>query len=131
MAGTMLGEAVTFDPSRELRPTPNTSIFPKLEVAIYNVKMLYPLHTPYAERLVIKKKKKPSESIFTKAGQPFACSFTCLPVRGCLIGERAQLERLKVHMLPLSLRRFSQRDAKIKTPVWTPALKRNSLTLVF
>lgn len=58
MAGTMLGEAVTFDPSRELRPTPNTSIFPKLEVAIYNFKMLYPLPTPYAEGLVIKKKKK-------------------------------------------------------------------------
>lgn len=52
----MLGEAVTFDPSRELRPTPNTSIFPKLEVAIYNFKMLYPLPTPYAEGLVIKKK---------------------------------------------------------------------------
>lgn len=27
MAGTTLGEAVTFDPSRELRPTPNKSIF--------------------------------------------------------------------------------------------------------
>lgn len=57
MAGTMLGEAVTFDPSRELRPTPNTSIFPKLEVAIYNFKMFYPSPPPHMQRNWLLKKK--------------------------------------------------------------------------
>lgn len=52
MAGTMLGEAVTFDSFRDLRPTPNTLKFsPQFEVAIYNFKLLY--SPPYAEELVI------------------------------------------------------------------------------
>lgn len=59
MAGTMLGKAVNFDSSRELRPTPNTSIFvPKFEVAVYNCKMLYSSPRPHMQRNRLFKKKK-------------------------------------------------------------------------
>lgn len=59
MAGTMLGKAVNFDSSRELRPTPNTSIFvPKFEVAVYNCKMLYSSPRPHMQRNQLFKKKK-------------------------------------------------------------------------
>lgn len=86
MAGTMLGKAVNFDSSRELRPTPNTSIFvPKFEVAVYNCKMLYSSPRPHMQRNRLLKKKKSIEFIFPKTGQPYACSFTHLHIRGCLI----------------------------------------------
>lgn len=72
MAGTMLGEAVTFDPSWELIPTPNTSFFLSL-----NLKCQYTILKcfipSFAEEFVVRKIS--SKSIFTKAGLPFACLF--------------------------------------------------------
>lgn len=79
MAGTMLGEAVTFDPSWELRPTPNTSFFLSLNLK-WQYTILKCFIPSYAEASVVKKIS--SKSIFTKAGLPFACLSACVHIRG-------------------------------------------------
>lgn len=50
----MLGEAVTFDSSRELRPTPNTSFFLSLNLKWQYTTLKWFIPS-YAEELVIKK----------------------------------------------------------------------------
>lgn len=79
MAGTMLGEAVTFDPSWELRPTPNTSFCLSLNLK-WQYTILKCFIPSYAEESVVKKIS--NKSIFTKAGLPFACLFACVHIRG-------------------------------------------------